>query len=52
MKQFQLGNCCDILLIQLINTIIPPAGDSSCLTYKWTDEARELVETKIPQVIL
>jgi len=34
----------------LINALIPPAGDSSRLTYKWANEIRTLVDEQIEQI--
>ena len=34
----------------LVNALIPPAGDSSRLTYKWANELRALVDNQISKI--
>ncbi len=34
----------------LVNALIPPAGDSSRLTYNWANELRTLVDTYVSQI--
>ncbi len=34
----------------LVNALIPPAGDSSRLTYKWANELRSLVDTLVADI--
>lgn len=34
----------------LVNALIPPAGDSSRLTYKWANELRQLIDEQIARI--
>jgi hypothetical protein len=40
----------DLASNYLVNALIPPAGDSSRLTYRWANELRELVDFYVSQI--
>ena len=43
-------NYVDLNKNYLVNALIPPAGDSSRLTYKWANQLREIITDKTSQI--